>query len=455
MNKNISIAALRDLPLIQEADLKNKVVLVRVDHNVVKGGVIHDPYRIDATFGTLFYILSKGGKIILMTHVGRPRNKADQSILQSDATSVRPIVEYLQNKLHLTIEVPEFYTHGKEGYLSIESNINHSIRRLREHDIDMVYLPNTRWFAGEEAKDENAERFANQLAGLADIYVNDAFGSWQPHASTYGITKYLPSYAGFLMQKEIENLERIFYAKQPLVSVVAGSKFDTKINSLYSLLQKSDHLVLGGVIYNAYLCAKYGIKIKGVGDEDVKLAAEFVKFAEQYPKKIVELPYIVESDIFGERIEGKYRVHDIRQLAPNTQLNYVLDVAPESYDEPEILNVFLSAKTIFVNAVMGFVPHFNEGTIALDTVIDRNPHAVKLYGGGDTMQELKRLLPGLYIMALDSKDYYIFTGGGAVLKAIEQNSPSGLAPVRALIDQKAEQEKWKMRLNGNRNNNEY
>ncbi len=455
MNKNINLAALRDLPLIQEADLKNKVVLVRVDHNVVKGGVIHDPYRIDATFGTLFYILSKGGKIILMTHVGRPRNKADQSITQSDATSVRPIVEYLQNKLHLTIEVPEFYTHGKEGYLSIESNINHSIRRLREHDIDMVYLPNTRWFAGEEAKDENAERFANQLAGLADIYVNDAFGSWQPHASTYGITKYLPSYAGFLMQKEIENLERIFYAKQPLVSVVAGSKFDTKINSLYSLLQKSDQLVLGGVIYNAYLCAKYGISIKGVGEEDVKLAAQFVKFAEQYPKKIIELPFIVESDIFGERVEGKYRVHDIRTLQPGTQLNYVLDVAPESYDEPEILKVFLSAKTIFVNAVMGLVPHFNEGTIGLDTVIDRNPHAVKLYGGGDTMQELKRLLPGLYIMALDSKDYYIFTGGGAVLKAIEANSPSGLAPVRALIEQKAEQEKWKQRLGSNRSNSEY
>lgn len=446
---------LRDLPLIQEADLKNKVVLVRVDHNVVKNGVIHDPYRIDATFGTLFYILSKGGKIILMTHVGRPRNKADQSITQSDATSVRPIVEYLQNKLHLTIEVPEFYTHGKEGYLSIESNINHSIRRLREHDIDMVYLPNTRWFTGEEAKDDNAERFANQLAGLADIYVNDAFGSWQPHASTFGITKYLPSYAGFLMQKEIENLGRIFNAKQPLVSVVAGSKFDTKIHSLYSLLQKSDHLILGGVIYNAYLCAKYGIKIKGVGEDDVQLASQFVKFSEQYPNKIVELPYIKESDVFGERIEGKFRTHDIRTLKPGTELNYVLDVDPQSYDEPEILNVFLSAKTIFVNAVMGLVPHFNEGTIGLDTVIDRNPYAVKLYGGGDTMQELKRLLPGLYIMALDSKDYYIFTGGGAVLKAIEHNSPSGLAPVRALIEQKSEQEKWKQRLSGNRNNLDY
>ncbi|MCQ2282815.1 MAG: phosphoglycerate kinase [Bacteroidales bacterium] len=447
--------ALKNLPLIQEADLKNKVVLVRVDHNVVKQGVIHDPYRIDATFGTLFYILSKGGKIILMTHVGRPRNKKDGSITQDDSTSVKPIVEYLQNKLHLTIEVPSFYTHGKEGYLSIESNINHSIRRLREHEIDMVYLPNTRWFTGEEAKDDNADRFANQLAGLADIYVNDAFGSWQPHASTYGITKYLPSYAGFLMQKEIENLERIFHAKQPLVSVVAGSKFDTKIDSLYSLLQRSDHLVLGGVIYNAYLCAKYGISIKGVEASDVTLASQFVQFAQQYPHKIVELPYILESDVFGERVDGKYRVHDIRTLKPGTQLNYVLDIAPESYDEPQILDVFLSAKTIFVNAVMGLVPHFNEGTIALDTVIDRNPHAVKLYGGGDTMQELKRLLPGLYIMALDSKDYYIFTGGGAVLKAIEQSNPSGLAPVKALIDQKAEQEKWKVRLASSRNNSEY
>lgn len=434
------------LPRIQEADLKDKVVLVRVDHNVVKQGKIHDPYRIDATFGTLFYILSKGGKIILMTHVGRPKNKKDGSIAQTEDTSVGPIVEYLQNKLHLKIEVPEFYAHGTEGFLSIESNINHSIRRLHNHDIDMVYLPNTRWFAGEEAKDNNYDRFANQLAGLADIFVNDAFGSWQAHASTVGITKYLPSYAGFLMQKEIENLDRIFNAKQPFVAVVAGSKFDTKIDSLYALLQRSDHLVLGGVIYNAYLCAKYGISIKGVTEEDVALAAKFVTFAERYPKKIVELPFICESDVMGERVEGKYRVHDIRKLEKGQALNYVLDVDPTSYDEPEIEQVFMSAKTIFVNAVMGLVPHFNEGTIALDSIIDRNTHAVKLYGGGDTMQELKRLLPGLYIMALDSKDYYIFTGGGAVLKAIEQNSSAGIAPVKALIDLKAEQEKWKVRL---------
>lgn len=444
---------LNDLPLIQEADLKDKVVLVRVDHNVVKDGVIHDPYRIDATFGTLFYILAKGGKIILMTHVGRPRNKKDGTIVQSDATSVRPIVEYLQNKLHITIEMPQFYAHGTDGYLSIESSINHSIRRLNNHEIDMIYLPNTRWFAGEEATDETYDRFSNQLAGLADIFVNDAFGSWQPHASTVGITRYLPSYAGFLMQKEIENLGRVFYAKQPFVAVVAGSKFDTKIDSLFTLLQKADYLVLGGVIYNAYLCAKYGISIKGVSDDDVAMASRFVEFAKQYPRKIVELPFICESDVFGDRIEGKYRVHDIRTLKKGTALNYVLDVDPASYNEPDIQKIFLSAKTIFVNAVMGLVPHFNEGTIGLDTIIDSNPHAVKLYGGGDTMQELKRLLPGLYIMALDSADYYIFTGGGAVLKAIEKGSRTGIAPVKALMDLKSEQEKWKARWKASRENN--
>ncbi|KWW31190.1 MAG: phosphoglycerate kinase [bacterium P3] len=437
---------LNGLPLIQEADLNDKVVLVRVDHNVVKSGVIHDPYRIDATFGTLFYILSKGGKIILMTHVGRPRDKKTGHITIGEETSVRPIVEYLQNKLHIKIDVPEFYAHEGNGYLSVESSINHTIRRLRSHEIDMIYLPNTRWFCGEESTGEDYERFSNQLAGLADIYVNDAFGSWQPHASTVGITRYLPSYAGFLMQKEIENLDRIFNAKQPFVAVVAGSKFDTKIDSLYALLQKADRLVLGGVIYNAYLCSKYGVSIKGVDPSDVERAAEFVAFAGHYPGKIVELPYIVESDVFGDRVEGKFRTHDIRTLQPGTQLNYVLDVDPRSYDEPEILDVFLRAKTVFVNAVMGLVPHFNEGTIGLDTVIDRNPHAVKLYGGGDTMQELKRLLPGLYIMALDSRDYYIFTGGGAVLKAIERNSHSGIAPVKALMELKSEQERWKVRL---------
>lgn len=425
-----------NIPLIQDADLKDKIVLVRVDHNVVKKGVIHDPYRIDATIGTLYHINARGGKVILMTHVGRPKDKKTGDIDISDDTSVQPIVDYLQKKLHITMKIPEFYRDEKRGYIGIETSINHLIRELKENRIDGIYLPNTRWFEGEEAESETSDRLALQLAGLADIFVNDAFGSWQPHASTVRVNRYLPSYAGFLMQKEIENLERIFHPEYPFVAVVAGSKFDTKIDSLYALIEKADFLVLGGVIYNAYLCARYGMEIEGISQEDLKHAKKFVAFTKQYPEKLVELPYIVESDLLDGKIEGKYRIHHIHNLKKGTKLNYVLDVAAESFQDEQVNKVFRCAKSIFVNAVMGFTPHFNEGTIALDQLIDENIEAVKLYGGGDTMQELKRLLPGLYIVALDSPKYYIFTGGGAVLKAIQESTTLGLAPVRALVEKR-------------------
>lgn len=425
-----------DLPKIQDVDLKDRVVLVRVDHNVVKKGVIHDPYRIDATIGTLYYIVARGGKPILMTHVGRPRDKKTGAIRVSEDTSVRPIVDYLRGKLHVRMEVPEFPVRGDRGHLGVATSVNHLIRKLNRHGIDGIYLPNTRWFAGEEAGGEEADRFANELAGLADLFVNDAFGSWQPHASTVDVTRYLPSCAGFLMQKEIEGLDRIYDARRPFVAVVAGSKFDTKIDSLYRLLETADHLVLGGVIYNAYLSAKYGVRIEGIGEDDIGHARAFVEFAAKHSGKLVELPLVVESDTREGREDGKFRTRRVADLKEGDELRYVLDVDPDSFAEDRVRRIFLDAKTIFVNAVMGMTPHFNEGTIALDRLIDENGGASRLYGGGDTMQELKRLLPGLYIVALDHPRYYIFTGGGAVLKAIEAGTPLGLEPVRALAEMK-------------------
>lgn len=420
--------------LLQDADLKGKVVLVRVDHNVVKKGLIHDPYRIDATLGTLYYINAKGGKIILMTHVGRPKNKKTGEISINDDSSVIPIVEYLKSKLHIDIKVPDFHVSDNRGYAGVETSVNHLIRELKEGVLDAIYLPNTRWFSGEESKTEEADRFAYQLAGLADIFVNDAFGSWQPHASTVGITRYLPSYAGFLLQKEIYNLNRIYAPQRPFLAVVAGAKFDTKIDSLYALLKEADYLVLGGVIYNAYLSAKYGYVINGIDEEDKKHAEEFVKYSKKYSKKIIELPFVVSSKTLNGRIRGKYKTIDIRKCKKGETLDYICDIAKESFKTEEVHRVFHEAHTIFVNAVMGFTPYFNEGTIALDQLIDDNINAVKLYGGGDTMQELKRLLPGLYITALDSPKYYIFTGGGAVLKAIQEGTPTGLLPVKALLN---------------------
>ena len=417
---------------IYDADLKGKIVLVRVDHNVVKKGLIHDPYRIDSTIGTLFKIISKGGKFILMSHVGRPKDKKTGEIKIGKDTSVEPIVEYLKNKLEINMKIPKFEAKDNKGYTEIQSSINDLIQELKDGQIDGIYLPNTRWFQGEESKGPEKDLFAQQLANIADVFINDAFGSWQAHASTVAVTKYLPSYAGLLMQKEIENLERIYNPQAPFISVVAGSKFDTKIDSLYALLKKSDYLILGGVIYNAYLCAKYGIEIEGIGEDDLAPAKEFVKFSEQYPGKLIELPYIVESDTLEGKFEGKFRVHNIHELKAGTKLNYVLDIAKESFEEEKIKGIFGSAQTIFVNAVMGLTPHFSEGTIALDQIIDDNKEASKLFGGGDTLQELKQLLPGIYMRALDNPKYYMFTGGGAVLKAIQEGTTLGIEPVKAL-----------------------
>lgn len=422
-----------NIQLIQNADLKGKVVLVRVDHNVVKKGLIHDPYRIDSTIATLFHIASKGGKIILMTHVGRPYDKKTGEYKIDDSSSVQPIVEYLKTKLQISVKTPEYVVNGTKGISLKEDSIKQLLAELKSDKLDAIYLPNTRWFEGEESKGEAAEQFAKMLAGLGDVFVNDAFGSWQAHASTVRVNKLLPSYAGLLMQKELLNLDRIYKPAKPFVSVVAGSKFDTKIESLNTLLKDSDQLVLGGVIYNAYLCAKYGIQIQGITEEDLVPARQFVEFAAKFPGKLVELPYIVESDVLEGKVEGQYRVRKVADLKPGTQLNFVLDAAEESFADPKVIEVFQNAKTIFVNAVMGYTPHFNNGTVAMYTLIDKNKGALKLYGGGDTIQELKRLLPGLYMPAVDNPKYYFFTGGGAVLKAVQEGTLSGIEPVKALM----------------------
>ncbi len=419
------------LPLLQEAKLKDKVVLVRFDHNVVKKGVISDPYRIDRTLGTLFYIVAQGGRPILMTHVGRPREKKTGLISVGPETSVQPIVDYLESKLHSRLKVPEF-PHDELGIAAIDTSINLAISQLRKGEIDGIYLPNTRWFTGEENGGQARESFALQLAGLADIYVNDAFGSWQPHASTYDITRHLPSFAGWLLQDELSHLTQVLEPARPFLAVVAGAKYDTKIGPLSAIYQQVDQLILGGVIYNTYLCAKYGVKIKGVSTEDIAAAKHLVE-ADAKLGKIVELPLLVESEVLG-REEGKYRTIALQDLQPGQELGYILDIDAASFAAPEVAQALDRAATIFVNAVMGFTPHFTDGSRALDTTIDANQAAAKLYGGGDTLQEFKDLCPGLYLSVLDDAQYYFFTGGGSVLKAIEQRSPYGLEPVAALIE---------------------
>ena len=417
------------LKKIQDVNLKGKTVLMRVDHNVVKKGKIIDPYRIDASLPTINYIIEQGAKLILMSHVGRPKNKATGEIETSEKSSVVPIVEYLKGK-GIKIIALDITAQGKFGIEHLDSQ---SVTNAFQDDkLQAIYLPNTRWFKGEEAKDESKEILGRELADIADIFVNDAFGSWQPHASTIIPAKHIPAYAGILMQKEVQHLDSVLNPQKPFVAVVAGSKFDTKIQPLSALLKRADHLMLGGVIYNAYLSVKYGVQIAGVSEEDQLAARDFVELTSQYPGKIIEPRYIIESDSLEGRFEGKYRTIDIKNLKKGEKFNYILDIDKSSFQQNDIKAIFANAGTFFVNAVMGFTPHFTEGTIALDRQIAANLQAVKLFGGGDTLQEFNTLLPEIYQQALQDELYYFFTGGGTILKAISEGSAWGLEPVNIL-----------------------
>ncbi|KAL2613693.1 hypothetical protein R1flu_025385 [Riccia fluitans] len=420
------------LPLLQYADLRDKIVLLRVDHNVVKKGKILDQYRIDVTLATMYNIVERGGRPIIMTHIGRPFDKKSKTITIKSDDAVDAVVGYLQRKLRIKFVVPQFHSHGSEGIHDIDTSINWLIHDLRSRKIGGIYLPNTRWFAGEEDKGEKMERFVVQLAGLADVYVNDAFGSWQSHASTYHITKYLPSYLGLCMQDELINVKEVLNPTKPFLAIVAGSKYDTKIGPLTAMYARVDKIILGGVMYNTYLCAKYGVKIAGVEDSDIELAKELVE-KDKDEKKVLELPNIVESDTLEGRFEGKYRTIYTKDFKAGNEYKYVVDVEPTSFEEPSVKEVLQSAQTIFVNAVMGLMPHFKDGTSKMDEVIDANKTARKFFGGGDTLQEFKSLHPGLYHAALDSAKYYLFTGGGTVLKVLEEGDPFKLENVKALM----------------------
>ncbi|MEN6445346.1 MAG: phosphoglycerate kinase [Candidatus Cloacimonas sp.] len=413
-----------------DADLRNRICLVRMDHNVVKNGVIKDTMRIDATIPTLLHIYRKGGLPILMTHIGRPFDKKTGSINISDGDSVVPIVQYLKQKFQLEGLIPDCIPQDNVGITNLNP-IGKAVESLKKGETDFVYLPNTRWFKGEETKDDATDLLAKGLAKFADVYINDAFGSWQAHSTTYNIAKYLPAYAGLLLQKEISNLNKVFEPKHPFVAIVAGAKFDTKIGPLSSLIKIADKLILGGVLYNAYLCCKYNIQIEGVTPEDIKSAGQFLSESKDYLAKIVELPIIVENE--GMEIRQNTAKHNVQLLPAGTNLNYILDIAEDNFAQENIKNVFLEAGTIFVNAVMGYSTLYPEGTMAMYSLINQCKQANKLFGGGDTIQDFKEYLPGIFAKAQNDPSYYFFTGGGAILDAIQQGSPYGMKPVQALL----------------------
>ena len=421
------------LRCIQQAQLKGKVVLIRVDHNVVKKGRIKDPYRIDVSLKTLQAIMESGGYPILMTHIGRPRDKKTGRIECREQESVQPIIPYLEEKLLNKIVVPDFPIDPQWGITQLDEAVKSHIEDLKKGKMGMIYLPNIRWFQGEQGSGDERERFAGWLAGLGDLYVNDAFSAWRAHGSTYDIARHLPSYAGFQLQEELLNIHKVLDPKRPFVGVIGGAKYDTKIGPIQALFKRTDHLLLGGLIYNVYLAAKYGVDISGVAEEE-RIQARDLVHLDAKQQKIVEIPHLVESDTLDGRFEGRYRTVHVEGMKKGDSFNYLLDIDPQSLQMDRIVEIIRAAKTIFVNAVMGLTPPFFQGTQSLYELIASNQDAMKLFAGGDTLQELRDLCPEIYEAGMEAPDFYYFTGGGSVLTTLEQGNPYKLKPVEALLE---------------------
>jgi phosphoglycerate kinase len=417
----------------QKAEMKGKAVLIRVDHNVVKKGRIKDPYRIDVSLKTIRAIMEGGGYPILMTHIGRPRDKKTGQIECREGESVQPIISYLEEKLLNKIVVPDFPIDPQWGITQLDDVMKSPIQDLKKGKTGMVYLPNIRWFQGEQGSGDERERFASWLAGLGDLYVNDAFSAWRAHVSTYDITRHLSSFAGLQLQEELLNIHKVLDPKRPFLGVIGGAKYDTKIGPIQALLKRTEHLLLGGLIYNVYLSAKYGVDISGVTEEERVQARDLVHLdAEQ--QKIVEITGLVESETMEGKFEGRCGTVHVEGMKKGDKFNYLLDIDPQSLQTDRIVEIIRSAKTIFVNAVMGLTPPFFQGTQALYELIASNGDAMKLFAGGDTLQELRNLCPEIYEAGMEGSDFYYFTGGGSVLTTLEQGNPYELKPIKALME---------------------
>lgn len=381
---------------IDKAHIKHKRVLLRVDFNVsMKGNRITDDERIRSTLPTISKLLKDGNKIILVSHLGRPKG-------WDDALVLRPIANRLHKYLpHVSITVVDDFT--SEGAQKIFDE---------QKNGEILLLENIRFFKGEEESDPE---FAKQLALLADVYVNDAFGvSHRDCASITAVPKLLPHFGGLLMEREVETIGHVLkHPKHPFVAIIGGAKVSTKLKLLFRLTEIADYLVLGGGLANTLLFALgYPIGKSLCEKEMVDDVKKIVRHAKEKHTKIL-LPRDV---VVGSKEGTDSLVKKISEVEHN---DMILDIGPEA--QADYAKAILSSKTLIWNGPVGYMenPEYSRGTDFLYYTIAQNKGLISIVGGGDTLA------------AISKKEYldtitHISTGGGAMLEYIENGSLPGI-----------------------------
>ena len=382
---------------IDEVEITNKKVLVRVDYNVSfkKDGSINDDTRIKNSLPSLQLLLKGNNNLILMSHLGKPKGR-------DMAFSMKPVAERLQT----------YFPDWK--IILVNDFLSDAPFTFTQENKTILLLENTRFYEGEK---KNDPIFSKQLANLADVFVDDAFGSvHRAHASTVGVTAFLPSYGGLLLKQEVTMIRKAIEAPQrPVVSIIAGAKVSSKIGLIEKLMTISDFVLIGGAMTNNFLKAK-GMEIgKGLVELDYIIQAKQVlDMAQAHNKKLI-LPLDrrigSKTDEVAEPIVKK--VEDIK---PEDE---TLDIGPET--EKLFGSIISQAKTILWNGPVGYFenPQFAKGSIAVYKSIVSNSSAISILGGGDTLSVIKNLPD-------KNKITHISTGGGAMLELIEKGTLPGL-----------------------------
>jgi len=393
---------------IRDIELKNKHVFIRVDFNVPlseDGSTITDDTRIVATLPTIEYALRHHAKVILASHLGRPKGKANPKY------SLRPVVDRLRELLdkHVGESINVAFSPDCVGEIAEEMS-----RQLESRQV--LLLENLRFHAEEEANDPG---FSKQLASLAEVYCNDAFGSaHRAHASTEGITHYIkPSVAGLLMEKEITYLGKALESpEKPFVAIIGGSKISGKIDVIQNLLDKVDTLVIvGGMAYTFYRSKGVATGKSLVEEDKIDLAKQTLEKAKT---KGVELLLPVDNilaDSFAN--DAKTQPWDTSKNFPADWQG--LDIGPKSVAAIE--DVISRARTIVWNGPAGVFefPNFAIGTNAIARAVAANKAATSIIGGGDSVSAINQA-------GVASQITHISTGGGASLEFLEGKKLPGV-----------------------------
>jgi phosphoglycerate kinase len=386
---------------VRDADVTGKRVFVRVDFNVpLEDGKVTDDSRIRAALPTIAYLLQHGARVILASHLGRPDGKVQ------DGLRLRPVAERLTQLLGRNVPV----TGDALGIGTVDA-----VKRLRNGEA--LLLENLR-FHGEEER--NDPKFAQQLADYAEIYVNDAFGTaHRAHASTVGVAKLLPAYAGFLMEREIEMLSKLIdKPAKPFAAVVGGAKVSGKLKVLDNLLSRVDVLVLGGGMANTFLLAMGKTVGKSLAEHDmVDEAKRVLADAERKNVKVV-LP--VDVIVAKEVTRGTEYKTLLAEKIPASW--HIVDMGKASIEAIEAS--LANAKTVFWNGPLGVfeIPSFAHGTRAVARFLAERADAgaTVVVGGGDSVAAIQQ-------EGLASRFTHISTGGGASLEFLEGRELPGIA----------------------------